>query len=438
MICIGDNIKYMNNNMIFGFGPLFQGFYKISVVDATTDEVKWESDWNKNLILNQGMNELPQRLVCNVFTVALAGTGSRPNSISGGTSTITQSGATIRLAPIAGLLDFTSSVMSASHVYYSASAQVGDMIVYSSTESMITEVDSNGINLTLNTSYSFSDERTFTIYKTSQRGLQGEVKRYGSYLTGVGNCGTTSSSYSNYTFRRTYDFLSESILRTYTEVGTSWSATQTGSNVFSRIVLPTPVDVDVGFKLRMVYDLQVTISPATPVYFTASISGWPHPLGTATSTIATQSIQMPFMSAVNTIGGQSAVGGNYNILDPASIAGSSPGNFNLFASSNSQSLASIGSAVDRGNDAEYLVSNTTSSYIINSFYIDKTGVFIEEVLNIPNIRSIGVGGVPGGGSYSPWLATRQGFCVLFNEPQLKLDTQQLSITFRSSWGRVLS
>lgn len=431
----------MNNNITFGFGPSFQGFYKIAVVDATTDEVKWESNWGKNLILNQGMDAIPDRYVGDVFTHALAGTGSRPNNISGGTSTITQSGATIRLAPVAGLLDFTSSVMSASQVYYSASAQVGDMIVYSSTESMVTAVDSNGINLTLNTSYSFSDERTFTIYKTSQRGLQGEVKRYNSYLTGVGNCGTTSSSLSNYTNRRTYDFLSESVLRTYTEVGTSWSATQTGSNVFSRILLPTPVDVNVGFKLRMVYDLQVTISPATPVYFTASISGWPHPLGTASSSIATQSIQLPLMSAVSTGGSTTIVNGSYYYytLEPFARTGNR-GNFNIFISSDSRSLSSIGSAIRRESDAVFVDSGTTSSYITSSYYLDKTSVFVEGVSNIPNIRSIGVGGRDSSGDYNdvPYSALAQGFCVLFNEPQLKLSTQQLSITFRSRWGRVLS
>jgi len=434
----------MNNNMTFGLGQTLQGFYKVASVDARTEEIQWESDWNKNLILNQGMDEIPYQYICNSFTYALAGTGSRPNKIASGTSTITQSGATIRLAPVAGLMNFTSSVVSASQFQYAASAQVGDMIQDSDlSESRITAVNADGINLTVTPSYTYSNEKTFTIYKTSQRGLHGEVKRYNSYLQGVGNCGTTNVNLTVYNMRRTYDFTSESILRTYTEIGTAWASLQTGSNVFSRILLPTPIDIGVGFKLRVVYELQSTISPASPVYFTASISGWPHPLGSASATIATQSIQMPLMSTVNTTGGtlyNLATGVGYYTLEPFAQSGNQPGQFNMFASSNSESLSSIGTASLRDTNVATVASMTTASYITGSYYLDKISMFAEGVLNISNIRSIGVGGFDssGGGSDVPWSTTRQAFCIVFNEPQMKESTQQLSITLRSGWGRTLS
>ena len=53
------------------------------MVDPVTDEIKWESDWMKNLILNQGMNQIATNFVANSTLYGVAGTGSRPNFILG-------------------------------------------------------------------------------------------------------------------------------------------------------------------------------------------------------------------------------------------------------------------------------------------------------------------------------------------------------------------
>ena len=101
---------------------------------------------------------------------------------------LTQSGDTVRLLPVAGIMDFTSS-----YQYYTGSAQVWDMLVYANgSESMVSAVDPNGINLTVSPSYTFSDENTFTIWKTSQKTLHQEIKRSSTYLPNWPNCGNFS------------------------------------------------------------------------------------------------------------------------------------------------------------------------------------------------------------------------------------------------------
>jgi len=228
------------NNITFGLGQTLQGFYKVSAVDAKTDGVKWESDWNKNLILNQGMDAVESIYIADLTKYAVAGNGNRTNNIAGGTSTITQAGATITLSPvpITGLSDFTSSYLN----YPLGAAEVGDMLVYSTSESRVTAVNPDGIHLTVTPSYTIGTGTTFVIWKTTQVGLNNELKRAGGsitgapYLAGVGNCGSTSGSATSsiVTHRRTYDFTSESIDTTYTEIGTSWDSTSPSpTSVFS-------------------------------------------------------------------------------------------------------------------------------------------------------------------------------------------------------------
>lgn len=49
--------KYMKNQNKGSLYQQFEGFYKVSVIDWKTNGVIWEQpEWNKNLILNQGMD----------------------------------------------------------------------------------------------------------------------------------------------------------------------------------------------------------------------------------------------------------------------------------------------------------------------------------------------------------------------------------------------
>ena len=418
------------------------GFYKAQVVNPRTNEIVADYGWQKNLILNQGMDSVAIYLFAELTEVACAGTGSRPNSISGGTSEITQSGNTVYLNVTTGLSDFTSSYST-----YPAAVQVGDVLKYANnSESMVAAVNPDGLNLTVSQSYTFTDGQTFTIWKTSQTGMELEVKRAGtgvtntSYLTGVGNCGQTDVGNAR-TFRRTYDFTTQSLSETFTELGVAWYRTGSAS-VFSRVVCPVPLTVPVDYKLRVIYDLQVTFTPASSRYLTASISGWP--VAPSTNTYATESIQK-FLTSTITVGtGGSSTSGTA-CLDPSSLTDDVYGTlpFSVFASASSASLAAFGSAVDRGTSItsisrSYLDSNADvarPAYVPGSYVRYKKGTFSLNDINIACIRSIGFG-------YDtvdtqPYEAGSQVMCVVFDQNQTKLDTQTLSFTWKFSWSRVL-
>ena len=316
------------------------GVYKVQVINSTTEEITLDCDWQKNLILNGGMDTVIGCMLGNLSYYAIAGTGSRPNSITSSTSTITQSGAGVYLYNTSGLPNFTSSYST-----YTASVNVGDVLQYSNnSQSTVTSI-TDGFNLQVNTNYTIGsgNAQTFTIWKTSQTDLEAESKRNSSLLAGAGNCGTTTSG-STKTFRRSYDFSTEISSSTYTEIGVSWTVTKAVKSTFSRILLPSPITVGIGFKLRVVYDLFLSFTPNTPQYFTASISGWP--VSPSTTTIATQSIQNFNVSDVSTSGTTTA---DWYSLEPAAIRGYNGNLAVSFVSNTSTPLAAFGSSIGRNS-----------------------------------------------------------------------------------------
>jgi len=415
----------MNDNIYCGVTQKLQGFYKVGVFNPATDEVIWHEE-GKNLILNQGMEHIYSTAIVDQMLYGVSGVGTRVNSIDGGTSQITQSGATVYLKVRTGLTDFTSSAGG-----YPAAAQVGDMVQYSNlSESQITAVAAGGFNLTVSPSYTFTDGNTFIIWKTSQIGLQSEISRSTSYVGGTGNCGSTTVG-NVITHRRTYDFPTEISPQSYNEIGIAW-ATTGATTVFSRILLASPVAIPVGFNIRILYDLQTTWWPTSSIFATASIGGWP--VAPSTSMIGTGSLQVFLTSTITTATGASVTIGG--VLDPFYTLVSSTA-LGMWASTNSQSLEVFGSAVNRTPGGATVTSMTKAAYISDSHYADKTGVFTTAQIVSNSIRSVGIGKYVLS-SADPDGAANQVYCFVFNQPQSKFVTQTLSLTFRSSWARTLA
>ena len=288
----------MNNQVYNGFNQELRGFYKASVVKSDTNEIVWEQpEWKNNLILNQGMDQIYTSALVDLMTYAVAGLGSRPNSVDGGSSEITQSGANVYLNVRTGLADFTSATST-----YAAAVQVGDMLKYANnSESRVTTV-TDAYNLVVTPSYTFTVGQTFDVWKTSQVGIELEASRSTSYLGGSGYCGSTTVG-NVVTHRRTYDFPIETSAASYNEAGVAWAAAVSPTNVFSRFLLSPAVEVGIGFKLRIAYDLQSTWLPSTPQYKTASVGGWP--VSPSTNQIGTESIQKLLTSTVQVADGAS-------------------------------------------------------------------------------------------------------------------------------------
>jgi hypothetical protein len=327
---------------------------------------------------------------------------------------------------------FSSSIGTGS---YTSSLEVGDVIKYSNnSESMISNVI-DSFHAETSSSYNIDPGQSFIIWKTSQQNLEKEVKRHSSYLTSTGGCFTTDTG-SIRLMRRTYDFSAETSQITYTELGTSWSSTYgNGKNIFSRMLLPTPITIDPSYKLRLIYQLQVTFTPESAYYFTASVSGWP--VAPATSLIATQSIQKFLATSVNTIGATEG----FSCLDPASSWDGTNLLCSTFVSPVSSSLANFNSAIDRSSGYSYVQTQanlTIPTYVTRSFTQYKNTYFTETQGNMTNLRSIGFGNYAASNNFFPAQPSYQAFCVLFNESQSKFDTQQLHISWVWRWTRTLS
>lgn len=417
----------MDNHIDLNISQNLQGFYKVGAVNPSTNEIKWQSDdFRKNLILNQGMDHIYNASIVDQVLYGICGVGTRPNSLGSGTSKVSQGGTTVTLVDTSGnITDFTSSVST-----YPSLVQSGDTITYANnSQSSVTSV-TDGFHLQVSPAYTFSN-LTFTIWKTTQSGLQSEVSRSINYVGGGGNCGTTITN-NTAIHLRSYDFPVQNTQASYNELGLGWS-TSGPATVFSRILLDSPITVDAGWRLRLVYTLSASYWPTSSIYGDASIGGWP--VAPSTNTTGTQSIQQFLISVVNTDGSSN----NTNaILDPYYVVVGG-GYFSLWASSNSSPLAPFDSAVNRTGGTFAAAGSgqaSKASYVAGSYTCDRTSVITAGALSSNNLRSVGFG--VGGTGGNPGDSIYQAFCFVFNQPQTIYNTQALSVTFREQWARILS
>ena len=421
------------------------GKFKISVVDAKTDEIVWEQpEWQKNLILNNGMNQLVNTYYVNMMDYGIVGTGTRVNSVYGNSGSVSRAGNIITLATDPSFVSFTSSLGG-----YTQMLEVGDAIVFDTGSGGVTSVlVTGGIgNTTCTVNQSVSIPSTpFTIWKTSQSGLQSEAKRSNTQLiNNLVYCGSTFVG-NVLTNMRTWDFTAETSSVNYTEVGIGW-ASNGPSNTFSRLLLPLPVYVDNQQKIRLSYQLQVTVQPtsasARPDAF---INGWTVNSPSGSTTMASESIQLcmgtgpdgngnygsPMMTYVSNNGN----GSGFGVLEPASNGGT----IGFWISPNSQSLSGFNSCIDRNANSTTAGSGDGgtgtyhNSYVANSFTLTKTATFGLYGANRNDLSSMGFGyGTP---PYNPpATAGRQAFAVVFNKPQTKYNTQTLTVSYTWTWDR---
>jgi len=413
-----------------------QGIYKVAVVDGISGQEIWKQEnWGKNLILNQGMDRLASDYLANVTTYGVAGTGTRFNNVASGDSSGSVIGGVFGLTTGAtGIQDLNSTTYGG---WVGGVLAVGDVIrFYDGTE--INVVGSIGASTATVTPTATIATQSFAIWKTSQTTLQTEVKRGGagiagsSYLVGTGNCG--SSAVNNVVqYLRTYDFSTESVQKTYTEVGVAWDTDDAPiKSTFSRILLPQTLSIDVDQRLRLIYQLDVVFTPESASgVINATISGWP--VAPATNTNMSQSIQlMTRVSSINTSGVATTT---YASLEPPAIGN----NCSFFASTNSQSLVSLDSTPVNRNalGTADIASSTADSYTAGSYIVYKNATFALGQMNYTNLASFGFG-ANNPSATLPYNALGQAFAMLFNQTQSKYSSQTLTMTYKWTWGRTLS
>jgi hypothetical protein len=371
-------------------GQSAEGRVKVMVVENGC--VVEERPWQKNLILDQGLNLAAGTNWCDCFASCAAGTDNTPVLRDSGGITATQSGNTVTASSSFFVL-----------------GDIGKLIHFDSGQDAMITGFTDGLNVTVSVSQTVGAGQ-FTVWYVNQTGLGNEQKRNNAYLTGSGNCGSSIAS-NTLTHRRTFDFSAETGSVVYTELGWSNSGSA-GNNLFSRVLLSSSVTVLSGQQLRVVYDLSVTLTPNTTQTGTASISGWP--VSPATGTTGSYGIQQIGLSAVNTSGGTVSWDSGGVDNEPSSAPA-------IYLSSDTTAVQAFGSSAGRGTNQ---VAHTASlaSYVNGNFYRDKFTTFAVGEANRTDWRSMGLGNT---------------FVFVFDENQTKTNTNTLLLTFRSTWGRKL-
>ena len=240
------------------------------------DELVWEGDWQPNLILDQGLDQVQTNLFNQLFANCAVGTGAASTQFSSGTTTATVAGTTVT----ADTAFFTAQMVGGNIVFSN-----GDTFKIAS----VTSPPSNTCMIT--TSGTVASPLTFMVYQVQQTGLGSETKRTNNYVSTPGACGASVLPGSVILYR-TFLFTPEPADITYTEVGLS-PFMGPGNNLFSRIKLGNPIEVSgptpelpSGQQLQVTYQLTVNFDYGQgPGVFFAGV--------TAQSDIAVTNLPVP-------------------------------------------------------------------------------------------------------------------------------------------------
>lgn len=374
--------------------------------------VRQARGWRPNLILNDGMDRVAVDAWCDCFTYATAGTGTNSNYVYSGTTKASQTGITVTAdAAIFSVADVGKCL-------YWATAPVAQAFITGYTSpTQVTVRESQSVILF-----------PFYVVNTKQTGLQAELKRTNTYITGITYCFTTRTG-DYLTIRRSYIFSAEIAPVDYREFGLSWAAAGVSTH-FARFTTDEPVSVGTGNQLRLIYETRLTMFPASARYVEVNpVVGWPYP-GVSQSKYY-DGLQYIGLSSVASSGVSTAFDTGYYTNEPSANGGA---NVFAFFSSTSTPLNSLGSSVGRVGGAILSRAPTYVAYIANSFYRDRTVVLTASDGNIANLRSMGFGDASAGfgAEYG-----NTGYVQVYDWNQRKPDTDSLTLTWRYAWSRII-
>ena len=372
---------------------------------------------SKNLILNSGLDMVRTRPWVENFEYCVLGSNATPTTDLGGSTTAAQAGTTVTL--VGGSFVFTDTATDAGKIIRWNSAQQARIVSVTTPTSVevdVTQVVPAGL---------------FSVYRTNQTvAVMTEIQRGNNYVTAGGGCGlsTVGNVISN---KRTFDFPLEVGTVTYREVAFSNSGVA-ADPIFSRIRLPSDLVLVVNQRVRVIYTLEVTLDPDTPVVGAANVVGWP--VAPSVNTDGSQQVQLIALKYVDPATGASVEDPSAGIsLEPSADGADCA----VFLSNSSAALAGFGSAADRTGTATYLKTNTDIDPLTVTAGV---GSLEKEVLldvgegNRTDWRSIGFG--TESGLIHPYVTT--GFVFVFDQDQTKDNLHTLELRFLFTWERDLS
>ncbi len=240
-----------------------------------------ERPWEKNLILNAGLDGLALKAGlsgspanCNRF--CSVGSGTNPNSIASGAITFTQVTTTITAS--GGF--FTSNMVGGIFKYGTGSGGA-EYYITAFTDSM---------NVTVDTSATVAVPSVATVWQVQQTALQTKLYETSTYQTNSGDCGSTFTA-TTVTHQRTFVFPAQASPYTVNEIGYS---SVTGVNMIGRVVLSSSDVVGTTNIYIVVVAITLTYSPSVP---TAVID-----VGTGIVTAGNAMIEWWSVSKVNSDG----------------------------------------------------------------------------------------------------------------------------------------
>lgn len=413
----------MNEFYINGTGLGIGNRYKARVIERRAghpDEGKvvYETPWFNNLILSKGMDALASGLVCDLFTYCAVGVAG-PSGVT----------------PVADLSSGVTATTSGTACTASSSAfgpsgtgwhsgDIGKLIVFSNhAHAIITAVGASGTTCTLSKVLNIASGLTFTDYYVQLTALDSEVQRTNTYITGIGNCGTTFNLTSGiYTHTRTFQFPVDSG-HLYTDVGFSGTSgvlgpSGIGGTLNVRGLLGgAGVSVGAGQQLQILYNLFLTVTPVQPRSKSANIAGW---VGTS----GVEQLAGDQFSVVNQMGQTSLPTSGVIIGEPSSqkSMGISTDNTPIPTYNSAPPLAP--SVVAGG-----VIALAASSYTPGSNLLTWTGTY-------------GTGAGITSSLYKLFTTDavsqlESGLIFFFNSPQTKASLFTLTITWQYAWDWLL-
>ena len=370
----------------------------------------------RNLILNVGIEAIKTRSWPEVMEACVVGSGSAVTEASSTTTTASQSATTITLSD--------------NDDYTFTAADVGRIIYWPGTQQRARIVSvTDGTHAEAYTLHSQTVvDAVFTIYSAEQTiSDMTEIQRIGSagYVTAGSGCGSSLAS-NVLTHKRTFDFPAEVGSVTYREVAFSHSDAP-GAEIFSRIKLPSDLNLVAGQVLRVIYNLRVTLTPSTSQAKTADIVGWP--VAPATTTDGDEAIQYVAMKRVNaSTGATEELNTRGSSLEPSATGE----NCAIFLSTVSTALAAFDACVDRTGTSPAYKENTAldpeADYLYEG-HAEKYVVFDTGDANRDDWRSMGIGAASG--VLLPYVIS--GFVFVFDEGQTKDNLHTLELRFVWDW-----
>ncbi len=251
----------------------------------------------------------------------------------------------------------------------------------------------------------------------SDTGLTNELARTITYDTAYLPCLTSLSS-NTLSIRKTFKFATQTQDQQFGEIGWSYTSAP-GNNLFSKAQLldtngnPILLTVYRNQYLRVTYTLQITLAPATPLANGNVIDGW-------TTATGQSQVQLIGLQGVSSDGSLTSFDAGGTANEPSELA-------DIFISTNSTALATIGSCIDRSGGAGE-TGATLSTYTNGSFSRYKTVTFGRSYSG-STFRSMGIG-------ISGDAIVHNTYVELLDTNQTKSASFELTINIVYAWNRV--